>query len=525
MTRFSVDSAYYEDIYTIKKCLVLSICISDYTGSKHFKSLPKVAIKKDQLTIRQLFKHKLDYEIIENDEKLKVDINGFEKLRSQARTKLRTEGKQYDGFIFVFSGHGCSDAETKKLSYIVLSPLADKEEETQVYTGDVMSYFNNSFNSLGAFFLGKPKWFIFDACRGGVYAKPVNHSFFFKGNNQAYHPDEDTIILQSNTQGYISDGSMAGSYLINSLAEAFNSYKFDNIPFDAAIKQITKRTKKKSNAKQIPQCTFASSKTIVFKHLDFLEACAKGNVEAIKKLIRDKDINISVSGNKPTGSPAITFSKTSVNPVSLSIVDGQAKVNKTNSKDETFFHLCCQYGYTTIVNTLVDNQDVDVNKPDKDGYTPFNNACWLGNLKVIKFLVTKERIDVNKPDKYGYTPFNRACDKSNLAIIKFLVTKERIDVNKPDKYGYTPFNRACDKGNLAVIKFLVTKERIDANKPDKDGYTPWDSVYSRMEDHKWNEETWKKYSAIWDILAGTNKCKFKKYATWLYGIPNKPYEK
>ena len=144
----------------------------------------------------------------------------------KAKTELLTNGKQYSGFMFFFSGHGTS---TGGSSEICLS------DGTLISVSSIMKVFVNGIHGVGKSMCGKPRIYVIQACRGPNVVEPVESKHEVSdpidiSPRKAYHPDDDVLLIQSNTEGNVSfRDTQNGSYLITAFCEVFGDSKFKDI--------------------------------------------------------------------------------------------------------------------------------------------------------------------------------------------------------------------------------------------------------------------------------------------------------
>eukprot|EP01084_Bolivina_argentea_P195516 335382_1 len=224
----------------LERCLVLSICIEDFGGR-----YDRVGCELDVNNIRKTFgKGGYGYPIIENDSK-KVTSKDFDKLIEKSRKELTSRPDQYNAFLFFISSHGNTFSASPYESAIILSDGSEKA------VTQILDKFRNSDDEtkgLGNKFLGKPKIFIFQACRGSdtskfIESQPDNFDVSDQIDIKQYVADQDIVLVQANTQGYVSwRNSKTGSYLITETTKVLskdNKYnRMKTVSFDDAMYHV-----------------------------------------------------------------------------------------------------------------------------------------------------------------------------------------------------------------------------------------------------------------------------------------------
>ena len=156
------------------------------------------------------------------------------------------------------------------------------------------------------------------------------------------------------------------------------------------------------------------------KEQEFFNACDENNLEKVKELSNQIDINWG------------------------------------NSNGWTGLHFSCRWGNKEIVEYLISHPKINVNKENKNGETPLWNACWNGKEETVKILLKDERVNVNKEEKDGQTPLWIACYYGR-EIVKILFASGReIDTTKKTK----PGNDVWNNTTAAEIARKEGKEQI-----------------------------------------------------------------
>lgn len=237
--------------YTIKKALVLMICISKYDKNSEFKCLKGVI--NDMKQLKYLWNDVFGYTIEYNNVDKPLSRNQFQNELDKARILLNSSvdekdnNDSFDAFIFVFSGHGTKNS-------IVTS------EGKKFAIKDIKLHFSpKNVES----FKDKPKLFIIDACRnnGGTnfpcYDKQLNGDMVDSrlqmvsrskndGTNTTgvqrktvfYHPMINTIEIYANSLGYGVGASKNGGTLVMPLVKYLIKCVKANIIKNKSLEQL-----------------------------------------------------------------------------------------------------------------------------------------------------------------------------------------------------------------------------------------------------------------------------------------------
>ena len=144
----------------------------------------------------------------------------------------------------------------------------------------------------------------------------------------------------------------------------------------------------------------------------------------------------------------------------------------------TPLHIACLKGYSSLVESLVQNKGCDVNSQAKDGSTPLHTVCRTrnGRIDIVKILTNTSNCDPEIRDSQGNTPLHMACENGNTDIAMFLVQK-KCDVNCRANDGSTPLHSALNnvRGTYYAIRYTIKvllQNRCDTTLPDSQGRTP-----------------------------------------------------
>ena len=193
------------------------------------------------------------------------------------------------------------------------------------------------------------------------------------------------------------------------------------------------------------------------KELELVEACRKGNLEAVGKLL-DEGVSKKTKSKKGESLLLIACKNNDFDMVKL-LVERGVKVNEIINKKESALMAACEIGNIEIVEYLLENganiKTVYSKKPRGRlgfGYKP-------ENISIMPLLIEKG-VNIDILDKYG-VPLLIAMASNRyiygLEDIKGLVERGANVNIKDANYGDTPLIRAATSGEREIVKYLIEK--------------------------------------------------------------------
>jgi len=160
----------------------------------------------------------------------------------------------------------------------------------------------------------------------------------------------------------------------------------------------------------------------------------KGNLELIKYLLKDKNLNVNIY-----------------------------------EEGETILFNACRSENIELVKYLVEN-GADTNAKSNKGRTILFPVCFRGNLELVKYLVEEKEINVNDKDEDNYTVLFAACKNGALELVKYLV-EHGADINAKRMmytYNYYDFEIPrklieCESNNKWACKRNCNLDRWEEN--------------------------------------------------------------
>ena len=194
-------------------------------------------------------------------------------------------------------------------------------------------------------------------------------------------------------------------------------------------------------------------------NFQLLNACLKGNLDIVKTLINQKNINQDLNGATPLN---ISAYNGYLNVVEF-LYNAGADINKATINGYTPLIAASQNGYLNVVEFLY-NAGANINKAMTDGSTPLFVASCNGNLNIVEFLYNAGA-NINKGTTDGVTPLHISAYNGHLNVVEFLY-KAGADINKATTDGATPLSVAAMDGCFDVVKYLLEHGAKTPNDQD-----------------------------------------------------------
>jgi uncharacterized protein len=149
-----------------------------------------------------------------------------------------------------------------------------------------------------------------------------------------------------------------------------------------------------------------------------LEAAARGNVEAVQRLLRER---VDVNAADTDGTTPLHWAVWGDNlGIADELLRAGAKVSARNAFGVTPIYLACDHGNTALVRRLLD-AGADVNTADGTGDTLLMAAVRAGTPDLASLLIERgAQVNAAEPD-LGHTALMWAARTNNAALVKLLL--------------------------------------------------------------------------------------------------------
>ena len=220
---------------------------------------------------------------------------------------------------------------------------------------------------------------------------------------------------------------------------------------------------------------------------EFMNCCAKGDVERIEALLND-----SLSEEKLQGlflacvyghlgvvkvlheaGVAIDTITPSLNLTPLNgaclignevvakyLIDNQCEVAKSNKFGASPLHYICFHGMGSLLPTITTSC---ADQTSEGGFSLAHYAAGMGSVSAVEHLI-KVKADINMWDTFGNYPLHYAAASGTLDSVFLLVEVGRCHVDCINENGQTPFLVACRAGNLDVAKWLGSSKAGESTR-------------------------------------------------------------
>jgi ankyrin repeat protein len=122
--------------------------------------------------------------------------------------------------------------------------------------------------------------------------------------------------------------------------------------------------------------------------------------------------------------------------------------NELDSVHQTPLHYAALEGHSSIIQILLDCQDLDVNGQGRWGDTALHFASLRGHTAVVKTLLQQNAIQVNLQNQQGQTSLHQCAMEGHEAVVRQLLDHQDIHINALDNTGQTPLHLAIKYSNI-----------------------------------------------------------------------------
>lgn len=175
-------------------------------------------------------------------------------------------------------------------------------------------------------------------------------------------------------------------------------------------------------------------------------ASNRGHEEIVKALLQT-----GLNPNEPNNAfyaPLVAAIHGKQNHIVDVLLSAGALIDQTIALNEA-----ARLGEVRIMQTLL-RAGADVNNTNVYGEPPLYTACKNGHENVVQTLLQDRNINVNQVDERGRIPLHTATSRNYATIVSRLLNKPGIDVNHADMDGFTPLFISQIHGYTALEQAL-----------------------------------------------------------------------
>lgn len=191
-----------------------------------------------------------------------------------------------------------------------------------------------------------------------------------------------------------------------------------------------------------------------------LNACASGNVETIKELLREWPVDPKSIVDDEGGSLLHVASMEGHVGVVKFLVEElsfSCEERESSGSGDTAIHDAARGKSVPVLRYLIEDCRSDPACRSGDGRTPLHSACEVneGNVDVVQYLIEKHRVSLSCADDEGNTPLHSAAHAGNLELVMYLCGFKGCPVDYRNREGDSPLDLAAAGDHLNVVKYFV----------------------------------------------------------------------
>ena len=215
------------------------------------------------------------------------------------------------------------------------------------------------------------------------------------------------------------------------------------------------------------------------KKLDdaFLDACANGTLDDVKRTLRAGASNNAQNRNGDTGLNLVVQreEQEDVFEIAKFLLSRRCLPSVTNERGQNAVHLAAEFASPDVMKLLLAKDRHLALLPDRYGWTPLGNVCYNAEERVAEEAVEIARLllDAGADIEQGIpgsTPLLIACETCRPELVSFLLQRG-ANAEAADDEGWTCLHCACRNGAFGreIIPLLV-KAGADVTEKTSSGH-------------------------------------------------------
>ena len=197
-------------------------------------------------------------------------------------------------------------------------------------------------------------------------------------------------------------------------------------------------------------------------------ACESGNLDLLKLLIKQHNLNPKIFGKMYSPGAAVMFGYFHI----LEWLKQEYHINVASFKNGVLPFYTAQYNHLYCLKHLLNNYSFDVNATNDTQSTLLHIACQKGHVAIVLYLTSLPQCDVSAKTSNGSTVLHLSCKSRSLPILKHLVEEHQLDLTIKDYNGMAPVHVACEEGSLSTVKYIIDHSPLSLDMTDSFERTP-----------------------------------------------------
>ncbi|XP_046581763.1 uncharacterized protein LOC124289201 [Haliotis rubra] len=194
----------------------------------------------------------------------------------------------------------------------------------------------------------------------------------------------------------------------------------------------------------------------------YLGCCLSGNVSSLLILIENSKDRLHEVASITVGDilgitqetrPLVRTLSTACSPTKTEVPPEIETPRSHGDNKDQLIHIATAYGFTAIVELLLDRVGVHIDVRGGNDMTAIMYACYLGHKELAELLLQRQA-DPELLDEEGDNCLHLACRGGSIDIVKLLLDKT-MDIDKHGEHARTPLMYASYNGHGDLVSFLL----------------------------------------------------------------------